>query len=244
MLDRPPRRQEPIVCKRFIDMEGTTIGELLVLYPIDTPAHVGAKNKSVYYWVKCSCGKEFATCSRTLRRRKRSDYEDFGATACKECAHTLRIKKFRTVHGQSRSRLYRIWKMMKTRCSDPKHHKYHRYGGRGISVCEDWRQDFKEFWKWSLENGYADKLTLERIDNNGNYCPENCKWVPKEEQDWNKQFTKYIEVDGEFISFARYYYKTRRQINYNTATCRLRSGWTLEEIFAVPYGKRRSSKNY
>lgn len=88
-------------------------------------------------------------------------------------------------HGMSRTRLYRCWQDMKDRCLNKNNKFYHRYGGRGISFCNEWK-DFEPFRDWALANGYDDKLTIDRIDNDGNYCPENCKWSTQHEQSLNK----------------------------------------------------------
>lgn len=89
-------------------------------------------------------------------------------------------------HGMSHTRLYRCWSDMKNRCNNSNNRFYHRYGGRGIHVCAEWNA-FTSFMEWALSHGYADSLTLDRIDNDGNYCPDNCKWSTQHEQSLNKK---------------------------------------------------------
>ena len=88
-------------------------------------------------------------------------------------------------HGMSHSRLYQIWADMKNRCNNPNNPCYHRYGGRGICYSEKW-ETFQPFYEWAMQSGYRDDLTIDRIDNDGNYCPENCKWSTQKEQSQNK----------------------------------------------------------
>lgn len=89
-------------------------------------------------------------------------------------------------HGDSNTKLYRRWVSMKRRCSDPKHRAYHRYGGRGIRVCEEWRNDYHAFKVWSVQHGFRDGLEIDRINNDGNYEPSNCRYVTKQENLKNK----------------------------------------------------------
>jgi hypothetical protein len=99
-------------------------------------------------------------------------------------------------HGKSHERIYSTWSGMTARCQNPKDPAYKNYGGRGISVCSEW-QDFEAFREWALQNGYQDDLTIERKDVNGNYCPENCCFIPKAEQSKNRRNTFKITAWGE-----------------------------------------------
>lgn len=104
-------------------------------------------------------------------------------------------------HGFSkrgeRSRLYEIWISMKKRCHNPNTQYYDRYGGRGISVCPEWNNSFQSFYEWAISNGYSDELTIDRIDNDGNYTPENCRWTTRKIQSNNKSNNVIIVYNGE-----------------------------------------------
>ena len=100
-------------------------------------------------------------------------------------------------HGIRNTRIYEIWKDMKKRCFNPNCAAYHLYGGRGIIVCEKWKDNVKDFYDWAMQNGYTDKLTLDRIDVNGNYEPSNCRWVTKKEQANNTRRNHQISYNGK-----------------------------------------------
>lgn len=97
-------------------------------------------------------------------------------------------------HGMTNSRLYHIWKSMKARCYNPKHESYYLYGGRGITICPEWRNSFEAFRDWAYSTGYNDKLSIDRIDNNGNYTPENCRWATPKAQARNRSTSRYINI--------------------------------------------------
>lgn len=103
------------------------------------------------------------------------------------------------LHGDTGTRLHRIWKSMKCRCSLRTHPTYTNYGGRGISVCSEWNNSYSSFKEWSLLNGYSDQLELDRIDVNGNYEPGNCRWVSHHEQTLNRRDTLYLNVGGDVV---------------------------------------------
>ena len=99
-------------------------------------------------------------------------------------------------HGLRNSRLFSIWSNVLTRCTNQNVPSYDRYGGRGIQICDEWRNDFKAFYDWSMSHGYRDDLTIDRIDNDGNYCPENCRWATCKQQSNNTSNCHYITIDG------------------------------------------------
>lgn len=109
-----------------------------------------------------------------------------------------------TKHGESQSRLYGIWEGIKSRCFDEHWHIYPYYGGRGITMCDEWRNDFLAFRNWAMSNGYADDLTIERIDVDGDYEPTNCTWIPKSEQPKNRRNLVMVQIGDETKHLAEW----------------------------------------
>ena len=101
-----------------------------------------------------------------------------------------------TTHHATKTRLYKIWDGMRDRCRRVTHTQYKNYGGRGISVCDEW-QDFSTFYQWAMDNGYDDMLTLDRINSNGNYEPGNCRWATMKQQAANKRNNHFVTVGDE-----------------------------------------------
>lgn len=157
---------------RFNDLTGKKFGRLTVI------KYLGASK-----WLCiCECGNEKAISQDCLVRR--------GTKSC-GCLQREAAARVGTRHGGSKTRLYRVWQSMKTRCTHPSHRSYKNYGGRGIKVCDEWL-DFAEFEKWALSSGYMPDApkgvcTLDRIDVDGNYEPSNCRWVSVKEQNLNKR---------------------------------------------------------
>ena len=136
-------------------------------------------------------------------------------------------------HRMSYTRLYRIWADMKNRCLNPNLSKYRRYGGRGIQVCDEWLNDFQAFCDWSMANGYREDLTIDRIDNDGNYCPENCRWATQTVQQNNKSSNHLLTYDGQTFTITEW--ATRMNIHKDTLMDRIyKHGWSIEKAFTTP----------
>ena len=142
-------------------------------------------------------------------------------------------------HGGSKTRLYRIWKQMRIRCYCKTNPTYRFYGARGIAICDEWA-DFAVFRAWALSHGYTDNLSIERVDNDDNYCPENCKWIPREEQSRNTRNVKRYTHDG--ITMRHNEWAKKIGISPSTLTRRIhRHG--VEDALSMPkqeYGHRYS----
>ena len=107
-------------------------------------------------------------------------------------------------HGLCGTRLYTIWSDMKARCTNPNKAKYARYGARGITVCDEWMNSVQAFYDWAMANGYRDDLTIDRIDNDGNYCPENCRWTTQITQQNNRSSNHFITYEGQTLTIAEW----------------------------------------
>ena len=106
-------------------------------------------------------------------------------------------------HGLTKHPLFQVWSNMLRRCSNQKEKAYKNYGGRGIKVCNEWKGDFLKFYNWANENGYKQGLTIERADNNGNYGPDNCKWVDYEYQNNNRRNTVKVDINGNIYTLSQ-----------------------------------------
>jgi len=136
-------------------------------------------------------------------------------------------------HGLSKTRLYNIWTDMKRRCYNPKNKRFECYGGKGVCVCEEWKTNFIEFYKWSTNNGYADNLSIDRIDVNGNYEPGNCRWVTQKIQQRNTTRNHFLTVNGETKTIAEWAEITG--IHPDVIKDRLtKLHWSEEEAVTIP----------
>ena len=149
---------------------------------------------------RCECGKETVVSENNLKN---------GSTKSCGCWKQQRIKDYNTVHGGTSDRLYGIWKNMKRRCNSPKDSHYETYGGKGIKVCEEWANSYEAFKKWAYENGYDEDAktgdcSIDRIDNNGDYEPSNCRWVNRITQANNTSKNRYVTLNGKRLTIAEF----------------------------------------
>lgn len=164
----------------FKDLTGKTFHKWEVISRAEN-----SKRNQAQWNCKClGCGSFFVVASYNLLSG--------GSKKCKQCGN----KKHGGTFGGTKTRLYRIWSNMNGRCSNQKLREYKWYGGKGISVCDEWR-DYANFEKWALANGYDDNLTIDRINGNDNYCPENCRWITQHAQAGNKP-KKHTKFTGVF----------------------------------------------
>lgn len=140
-------------------------------------------------------------------------------------------------HGMSKTRIYNIWQRIKQRCYNTKDASYSNYGGRGIIMCDEWKNDFMSFCEWAIKNGYSAKLTIDRIDVDGNYEPSNCRWADKDTQENNKRSNVSITYNGETMNISQWAKKLGLPVNI--LLNRRRLGWNNEKILSEPYHKDR-----
>lgn len=181
----------------------------------------------VMWLCKCDCGKlHIAPKTRLVNDKVHS---------C-GCLRYIRASKSLTKHGKRHSRLYSIWANMKNRCHLESSTEYKRYGARGIHVCPEWRDNFQTFYNWAMENGYQDNLTLERIENNGNYEPANCRWATTKEQNRNTRRTRYLTYGGKTQCIADWADETG--LSQSLIRQRIEKlHWSIEKTLTTPVKK-------
>jgi len=171
--------------KKIIDYTNKEFGRLKVI------SFNSRKNKKTLWNCVCSCGKKRVVCAGSLQQ---------GLTKSCGCHKRDLVIARSTKHNGCGQRLYSIWQAMKTRCSNSNVPHYKNYGGRGIKICDEWKDDFAKFQKWALKSGYKENLTIDRIDNNKGYFKENCRWATLAEQQKNRRDT--VLFNGENASEA------------------------------------------
>lgn len=172
---------------------------------------------------KCDCGNTIVVSGNALLKYNTK------SCGCLKIESSKQTKNKK--HGMTNTRLFHCWSAMKDRCINEHNQAYKNYGGRGITVCDEWLHNFQSFYDWSMEHGYTDDLTIDRIDVNGNYCPENCRWITRDEQQRNKRNNRYIEYNGEIKTIAEW--AKIAGIERSVLRGRIDRGWTIEKALTT-----------
>lgn len=206
--------------KVFKDMTGERYGCLTVIRRGED--YICGDNRHTTIWIcQCDCGNITQTTRTMLiTGRKKS---------CGCMSH-----KFAQKHGECGTRLYRIWRSMLDRCENKSHIHYSGYGGRGITICDEWHS-YLGFSEWAKSNGYQENLTIDRIDVNGNYEPSNCRWATTKEQGRNRRNNHFLTFNGETRTVSEWAEITG--INRGILFKRIKAGWKIDDVLSIPPNK-------
>lgn len=199
------------------DITGNRYGRLVAIEKVDND-----RNNHKRWLCKCECGNEAIVLENDLVTGKTRScgcyYKDTRTTSAK-------------THGGSKTRLFHIWASMRRRCTNENTPDYKYYGKRGITVCEEW-EDYEVFSKWAYENGYADNLSIDRIDVNKGYSPDNCRWADAITQANNTRRNRMISYNGETKSLAMW--ARQYDLPQGLVWRRLEDGWPVERTLTTP----------
>lgn len=199
-------------CGCVHDLTGQKFGRLTVI-----KKYGHNKSNAILWLCQCDCGNQVIVIGDHLRT---------GHTKSCGC-YNLDMLRARAKHRKVRTRPYKIWADIKTRCTNPKDKNYENYGKRGITMCDEWANDFTKFYEWAMANGYKDNLTIDRIDNNKGYYPDNCRWATYIEQNNNRRDNKKYLYNNQLLTLAQI--GRLCNINYATLLHRVHKGLSMEE---------------
>lgn len=205
-------------------MIGKKFNKLLVLERVKNDKFGNTK------WLcKCECGNKVEVLGTHLRS---GHTQSCGCLQKEKCKNIIHKPK----HNMSRTRIYKIWNGMKNRTNEKSVSKdkyYKNYSGRGITVCDDWKE-FEQFYKWATNNGYKDNLTIDRIDTDGNYEPSNCRWITMKEQNNNKRNNVLITHNNETHNITEW----NEILGFTKGLLknRLNRGWSIQRAFTTKVG--------
>lgn len=209
-----------------LNLTGVAFGRLTVI------SEAQPRNGRSMWDCLCACGNKITVPGNSLTTGNTTSCGCYQRDVARD---SLRIRS--TKHGGCGTRLYSIWRAMKSRCGYAKDVEYKNYGARGISVCDDWEDDFIAFKNWSLENGYRDSLSIDRIDTDGNYEPSNCRWSDTKTQNRNKR--NCVKAGGKTIAEWSEIYGISRA----TIEGRLKRGWNFERAVSEPVRHHKGSSS-
>lgn len=205
---------------KYDDITGQQFGYLIAL---EREIRTSKSGKSKYAAWKCLC--TFEGCNEITYSTLHS---------LRSGQHT-KCGKHKIIHGLRHTRIYGIWNGMKIRCYDKNNHNYKKYGAKGITVCDEWKNSFIVFNDWAQANGYTDDLTLDRIDPLGNYEPNNCRWVSQKIQQNNRSNNVFLFYDNKFYTISEL--ADKYNIDYALLRDRIMDkDWTIEDAINIPKG--------
>ena len=217
---------DDLINKKFGRLTVISLHEVKQLYTRD-----GTKNgKRYYYLCKCECGNGIIVEKHNLIS---------GNSKSCGCYNHDRIMERCYKHNGFKERLYGVYRGMLQRCNCKTHKHYANYGGRGIKVCDEWK-DYNSFREWSINNGYKTELSIDRIDNNKGYSPDNCRWVTRVEQARNTRRSRIIEFNGERLTMIEW--SNKIGISEGTLFARLKSGWSINKALSTPLRSMQTEK--
>ncbi len=211
----------------FKDLTGCSFGELTVLKRLDTKLDKGGRRRTMWL-CRCSCGNETAVSADALKS---------GNQVSCGCYRKKHASEMFMKHGMADTRLYYVWSGIKSRCYNSNVYEYRFYGARGISMCEKWCNNFEAFYDWAISNGYDNSAprgtyTIDRIDTDGDYSPENCRLITQKQQMNNTRTNHILEYNGNFHTIAEWsritgisQFKIRNRVS--------RLGWTVERALTT-----------
>ncbi|MGR6911783.1 hypothetical protein RCJ96_22895 [Bacillus sp. BSL6] len=192
----------------FKDLTGKKFNRLTVIKKFGLNKH-----KKITWLCCCDCGTKKVVLGASLVN---------GQTKSCGCLQKEKVTNRNYKHGKSCSRLYRIWRNMKDRCTNPNRPDYQNYGARGIRVCNEWFNNFQLFYDWSMNNGYEDNLSIDRIDGNEGYRPNNCRWATSKEQARNIRTNVVTSVNDESLTLSEI--AEKYTVNYDAVKTRYKKG--------------------
>lgn len=213
---------------KFKDLTGQRFGRLTVIKRGENYITPHSGKPRAQWLCKCDCGNEKLVLGESLTRNL--------IVSC-GCFHKEKVSTQFTTHGQTNSRLYNIWCAMKRRCYNPNVKEFPLYGGRGITMCDEWKNDYTSFAQWALSHGYDEnaprgQCTIDRIDTNGNYEPNNCRFITQQEQMNNVRYNHYLEYNNEVHTIAEW--GRILNISAEKITNRINKlGWTPERALTT-----------
>lgn len=236
MLGRPINESTSVrvlALKEQLTIEGQRYGRLVVLGPeFMVPLRANHSCRTIV--VLCDCGNTFAYRASDIF---------YGVVQSCGCLRNQRTSQRMITHGLSRHPLFFVWRAMKNRCYLPSDKMYYCYGERGITVCSEWRDSFVRFYDWAMSNGWKSGLSIDRINNDGNYEPSNCRFATGFIQQNNTSRNRYINAFGEKKSAADWARDSRCRVTYAALMSRIRKGWNDHEaITTKPLGTYSNPK--